>query len=97
MNIDVTKLPKDVQAVMLAMQQENERLTKQNEAQAAKLASKTKITFKVSEKGCCSVYGLQRWPISLYKTQWEALLGKVDDLKAFLADNADKLAVKSAD
>jgi hypothetical protein len=53
------------------------------------------ITLKVSEKGACSVYGMGRFPVTLYASQWETLLSKVDEIKAFLAANHDKLAHKA--
>lgn len=55
-----------------------------------------KITAKVSEKGGLSVYGLGRFPVTLYRTQWERLLADdtVAQLKAFIAANAKLLAVK---
>jgi hypothetical protein len=52
------------------------------------------ITFKVSEKGGLSVYGLGRFPVTLYKEQWEKLLALSDDIKAFIAENSDKLKTK---
>lgn len=52
------------------------------------------LTFKVSDKGCLSVYGLGVFPVSLYKDQWEALLANIDELKAALEKNADKLKRK---
>ena len=51
---------------------------------------------KVSEKGACSVYGLQRMPVTLYVEQWERLLGYGDEIKAFLAENSGKLKRKDA-
>lgn len=65
----------------------------------AKVAAKTvnrAITFKVTEKGGCSLYGLGRFPVSLYVSQWEKLIGAVKDgsLEAFLVANADKLSRK---
>ena len=48
----------------------------------------------VSEKGGVSLYGLGRFPVTLYKAQWEKLLGEVDNIRKFLDENADKLAVK---
>jgi hypothetical protein len=50
--------------------------------------------FKVTDKGGVSVYGLGRFPVTLYRSQWEALFGKVEALKAFIEANADKLAVR---
>lgn len=66
-------------------------------AQLEKLkADKGQITFKVSEKGAVSVYGLNRFPVTLYKDQWEKLLDKAEDLRAFILENAEKLTVKNA-
>jgi hypothetical protein len=52
--------------------------------------------LKVSEKGGVSVYGIGRFPVTLYSSQWERLLAKSDAIKQFIADNSDKLAVKPA-
>ena len=53
------------------------------------------LTFKVSEKGAVSVYGLNaRFPVTLYKDQWVRILDKVDDLLAFIEANDDKLTTK---
>ena len=52
------------------------------------------ISWKVSEKGACSVYGLGRFPVTLYAGQWERLLGKADEIKQFLKDNTDTLTTK---
>lgn len=52
------------------------------------------ITLKVSTKGAMSLYGLGRWPVTLYKSQWQALLGHTTAIEAFIADNAALLADK---
>ena len=52
------------------------------------------LTFKVSEKGAVSVYGLGRFPVTLYAEQWQKLLDKKDALLRFLADNDTKLKKK---
>ena len=52
------------------------------------------MEFRVSEKGGVSVYGLGRFPVTLYKEQWEKLLAMTDDLKKFIQENADKLKIK---
>ena len=52
------------------------------------------VSMKVSEKGGISVYGLGRFPVTLYKEQWEKLLDMADDIRAFMQDNASKLKVK---
>jgi hypothetical protein len=53
------------------------------------------LSFKVSEKGAVSVYGLGRFPVTLYQEQWVRLLGVADGLKEFIKENADKLKVKA--
>jgi hypothetical protein len=45
------------------------------------------LRLKVSEKGALSVYGLGRFPVTLYKEQWSRLLGYTEEIKAFLKDN----------
>jgi len=50
--------------------------------------------IKVGEKGGVSVYGIGRFPVTLYSSQWERLFAKTDEIKQFIADNQDKLAVK---
>jgi hypothetical protein len=52
------------------------------------------LDFRVSEKGGVSVYGLGRFPVTLYYEQWTRLLDRADDLKAFLEENKDKLKRK---
>lgn len=53
-----------------------------------------KLTLKVGKAGGLSVYGLGRFPITLYRGQWEKLLASVDDIKSFIQDNSDLLSVK---
>jgi hypothetical protein len=55
-----------------------------------------RLEFKVSEKGGVSVYGLGRFPVTLYYEQWERLLGAADGLRAFLEENKDKLKLKNS-
>jgi hypothetical protein len=52
------------------------------------------LSFKVSEKGAVSVYGLGRFPVTLYQEQWTRLLGVTEGLKEFIKENASKLKVK---
>ena len=54
-----------------------------------------RIEFKVSEKGGVSVYGLGRFPVTLYYEQWIRLLASVDALRSFLEENKTKLKLKS--
>jgi hypothetical protein len=53
------------------------------------------IRFKVSEKGALSVYGLNvRFPVTLYADQWERLIERLEDLKAFIVANKSTLSRK---
>jgi hypothetical protein len=71
---------------------EVERLRAENEALKAKTSRAT--TIKVSEKGGVSVYGLGRFPVTLYKEQWLKLLGMAEEIRGFIAENEDKLKTK---
>ena len=66
--------------------------------EAENLALKTKrtgqLSLKVSEKGGLSVYGLGRFPVTLYKEQWVKLLGFTDEIQKFLKENDDLLKAK---
>jgi hypothetical protein len=53
-----------------------------------------RMDFKVSEKGGVSVYGLGRFPVTLYYEQWVRLLDAVDALRAFLEENKSRLKLK---
>jgi ribosome-interacting GTPase 1 len=52
------------------------------------------MEFRVSEKGGVSVYGLGRFPVTLYYEQWTKLLDAVPDLKVFIEENKSKLKLK---
>ena len=56
-----------------------------------------RLEFRVSEKGGVSVYGLGRFPVTLYYEQWQRLLDAADGLRAFLEENKSKLKLKSAE
>jgi hypothetical protein len=56
-----------------------------------------RLEFRVSEKGGVSVYGLGRFPVTLYYEQWQRLLGTSDDLRTFLEENKSKLKLKTTD
>ncbi|MCK6546019.1 hypothetical protein L6R52_09130 [Myxococcota bacterium] len=64
---------------------ELERLRAENEA--LKKRTSRGVSMKVSEKGGLSIYGLGRFPVTLYKEQWLKLLEMGDDIKAFIRDN----------
>ena len=76
----------DIKAEVARLKEENERL---------KARQSRAVSLKVSEKGGLSVYGLGRFPVTLYKEQWTKLLAMADDIKAFLKDNDTKLKSKT--
>jgi hypothetical protein len=73
------------------LQAEVERLRAENEQLKKKGAP---MSMKVSEKGGVSVYGLGRFPVTLYKEQWTKLLAMADQIRAFIKDNESKLKTK---
>lgn len=74
-----------------------EALRYANAQLAAKAAGKQpKTGLKVTEKGGVSCYGLGRFPVTLYASQWEKLLAKAEDIKAFIQANESKLAKKES-
>ena len=52
------------------------------------------LTYQVSQKGAVSIYGLMRFPITLYKNQWEQVLEHQDELRKFIKDNESRLKTK---
>jgi hypothetical protein len=56
-----------------------------------------RLEFKVGEKGGVSVYGLGRFPVTLYYEQWLRLLGAADELRLFLEENKGKLKLKGSE
>jgi hypothetical protein len=74
------------------MQAELERLRAEN----AQLKNKDKggITLKVSEKGAVSLYGMGRFPVTLYKEQWLRILENASEIEAFIRDNEARLKSK---
>ena len=69
------------------------RLRAENEF--LKEESKKGLRLQVSAKGGASLYGIRRFPITFYKDEWETILGKADDIRAFLAEHADELKKKN--
>lgn len=74
------------------LEKELARLRAENDA-LKKTASKG-LSMKVSEKGGLSVYGLGRFPVTLYKEQWTKLLDMTDDIREFIRANDDRLKAK---
>jgi hypothetical protein len=71
---------------------ELERLRKENEA--LKKGASSSVRMKVSEKGAVSIYGMGRFPVTLYKEQWLKLLDMSDEIRAFIAANEAQLKAK---
>jgi hypothetical protein len=76
----------DIKAEVARLKEENERL---------KARQSRAVSLKVSEKGGLSVYGLGRFPVTLYKEQWTTLLDMAEDIRAFLKENDSRLKSKS--
>ena len=76
----------DLKAELERLKAENERL---------KSYRGRNVSLKVSEKGGLSVYGLGRFPVTLYKEQWTKLLDMADDIRAFLKENDSRLKSKA--
>jgi hypothetical protein len=72
---------------------EVERLRAENER--LKNRSTRGVSLKVSEKGGVSVYGLGRFPVTLYKEQWTRLLDMADDIRSFIRENESRLKTKA--
>lgn len=75
------------------LREEVDRLKAENEALKQK-GRGAPTSMKVSEKGALSVYGLGRFPVTLYKEQWEKLLGMSDEIRTFIGDHKDRLKTK---
>lgn len=71
---------------------ELERLRQENES--LKNRATSRVSLKVSEKGGVSVYGLGRFPVTLYKEQWVKLLDMGDEIRSFIATHDSELKSK---
>jgi hypothetical protein len=76
---------RDLLAELEALRTENAKL---------KARGQSTLRCKVSDKGAVSVYGMGKWPVTLYATQWARLIEFAPSISEFLADNADKLSTK---
>ena len=79
--------PDDLKNELERLRAENERLKKGS-------SSAKGLTLKVSEKGGVSVYGLGRFPVTLYKEQWKKLLDMTDEIRNFIEVNDSQLKTK---
>jgi hypothetical protein len=77
----------DLNAEIARLRAENERLKDQRQS---------RVSLKVSEKGGLSVYGLGRFPVTLYKEQWAKLLDMADEIRDFLRAHDAELKAKDA-
>ena len=77
----------DLKAELERLKAENERLKSQNRGRP--------VSLKVSEKGGVSVYGLGRFPVTLYKEQWAKLLAMADEIRAFIKEHDAELKTKA--
>ena len=75
------------------LRKEIEQLRAENEA--LKRSSTKGLSLRVSEKGALSVYGLGRFPVTLYKEQWLRLLDMTDDIQTFIKQNESQLKTKA--
>ncbi len=78
--------PEELQAEIERLRAENENLKKP--------VTRGQMSLKVSEKGALSVYGLGRFPVTLYREQWEKLLGMGDQIRQFIQENDAQLKKK---
>lgn len=78
-----------------SIQAELQRLRAENEALKKTGGGRTGgISLKVSEKGALSVYGMGRFPVTLYKEQWLKLLDMNDQIREFIRENDSRLKTK---
>ena len=75
-----------------ALKAELEKLRSENAA--LKKGAASGIRMKVSEKGALSIYGMGRFPVTLYKEQWLRLLDMSEDIRAFIVANEGELKKK---
>jgi hypothetical protein len=73
---------------------EIERLRAENESLKNKKSNDGSLSMKVSEKGALSIYGMGRFPVTLYKEQWLKLLGIADQIKKYIEENNSRLKTK---
>jgi hypothetical protein len=76
------------------VREELERLRAENQVLRKAQEAPHGLSFRVSEKGAVSVYGLGRFPVTLYQEQWDRLLSGIDDLRGFIESNRPRLKKK---
>lgn len=90
--------PKSPADTLAEMSKKLAQLEAENEAlKKAKIANNGRLTLKVSELGALSVYGMGRFPTTLYAAQWEALLAKGSEVQAFIVAHKAEFATGKDD
>jgi hypothetical protein len=79
-------MAEDIETELERLREENERLKNQRTRG---------LSMKVSEKGALSIYGMGRFPVTLYKEQWTKLLDMAEEIRAFLKENDAQLKTKA--
>ena len=74
------------------LRSELERLRAENEA--LKQRSSRELRLQVSQKGGVSLYGIRRFPVTFYADEWDQILGKSDEIRAFIRENEADLKRK---
>jgi hypothetical protein len=80
-------MSEDVKTEIEQRRAENERLKNKKSMEGS-------LSMKVSEKGALSIYGMGRFPVTLYKEQWLKLLGIADQIKKYIEENNSRLKTK---
>ena len=88
-NVVLTK-EQELEAEIARLRAENGKLKAKADAQT----TSNSLSLRVSDKGGVAVYGMGRFPLTLYKSQWEKLLAIVPEIQAFIKANEAKLTVK---
>jgi len=80
-DVYMSKVEETLQAQIAALMAANAKLKEE-----ADKAAKARLSMRVGDKGGISLYGLGRFPVTLYAEQWETLLGMAGDIKAFIVE-----------
>jgi hypothetical protein len=87
-NIPSPQAQEDAFAELKRLREENARLRKTQ--------TQGRVSLKVSAKGALSAYGLGRFPVTLYPSQWQKLMAAKDHIESFIQEHASEFAVKPA-
>jgi hypothetical protein len=84
LELNTMPTPEELQAELDRLRAENEALKR----------PRGQMSLRVSEKGALSVYGLGRFPVTLYREQWDKLLGMADEIRHFIQEHDSELKKK---